>query len=75
MGLLVPSILFRFSVREFLGQVCKYPHLSDIITPHLNMMSSFMELNPNYGAIEQIVVDYNLIEVSYCSSVQFHIHY
>ena len=55
---------FRFSVRDFLGKVCKYPHLSNAITPHLNTISSFLEKNPTYGGIPEIEIDYNLIEVS-----------
>ena len=57
-----------FSVRDFLGKVCKYPHLSEAITPHLNTISVFLEANPNYGGIEEIEVDYNLVEVSNVSS-------
>ena len=61
-------LTFRYSVRDFLGKVCKYPHLSEAITPHLNLISGFLESNPNYAGIEQIEVDYNLVEVSAFSS-------
>ena len=55
---------FSYSVRDFLGKLCKYPQLKEIITPNLNMIANFLESNPEYGGIEQLNVDYNLIEVS-----------
>ena len=57
-------LCFRFSVRDFLGKVCKYSSLRDVVTPNLNKISSFLEKNPQYGGISQLEIDYNLIEVS-----------
>ena len=56
--------IFRFSVREFLGRVCKYGRLRDVITPNLNKICTFLEQNPHYGGIDQLEIDFNLIEVS-----------
>ena len=58
------KIFNRYSVRDFLGRLCKYPQLREIITPNLNSIASFLEANPKYGGIEEIEVDFNLIEVS-----------
>ena len=56
--------VFRFSVREFLGRVCKYGSLRDVITPNLNKICTFLEQNPQYAGIDQLEIDFNLIEVS-----------
>ena len=50
-------------MRQFLGKVCKYPQLNEILTPHLNNLSSFMAANESYANIDQITVDFNLVEV------------
>ena len=52
-----------------MGKICKYPQLKEIVTPNLNSIASFLETNPKYGGIEEIQVDYNLIEVSHTLAV------
>ena len=64
------SYTYRYSVRDFLGMVCKYPQLSEVLTPHLNTLSSFMAANKSYAAIDQITVDFNLIEA--CAYIWLH---
>ena len=41
-----------------------YEELSDAITPIISSVSSFLETNPTYKGIEELEVDYNLVEVS-----------
>ena len=66
--------IFRFSVREFLGRVCKYGSLRDVITPNLNKICTFLEQNPQYGGIDQLEIDFNLIEVSGSTDNVYDLH-
>ena len=50
-------------LRSYLNKLCESPTYNEVITPQLDHVVSFLERNPDYGGIQRIKYDMNLIEV------------
>ena len=53
----------KWDVRTYMGLLCTMQDYRDILTPQLGTVSKFLDANPEYKGIDEVHIDYNLVEV------------